>query len=72
MGNFMGSRRFVTLEGVVTFVGDHSLRFREDEAAHEIVIPISQIEDIQGVEVGDTQIAVTAWIVAKLEEEGRR
>lgn len=66
------NRRFVTIEGVVKSVGDRSLWFRETDAAHDICIPLSQIEDAVRVEKGDTQINATSWILNKLEEEGKR
>lgn len=63
---------FVTLEGEVKRIGDKSLWFRETNAAHDICIPLSQIEEPNNVETGDAAINVTRWILQRLDDEGKR
>lgn len=68
----MAFGQYVTLEGVVKSVGEKALWFRETDAAHDLCIPLSQIEDALSIEKGDEQINVTRWILRKLEDEGKR
>ena len=65
-------QKFEEIEGVVRRIDEKSLWFRESDGAHEINIPLSQIENPDAVSVGDNFLSVTRWILRKLDEEGKR
>jgi hypothetical protein len=68
----MSGVRTEILEGAVQRVGERALWFREEGAAHDICIPLSQIENAESVAVGDLQVEVSKWLLNRLEEEGKR
>ena len=65
---------YETIEGLVTRIlpSGKALLFRENGAAHEICIPLSQIENGNEIALYETEIKVTCWLLNKLEEEGKR
>ncbi len=65
-------RMFEEIEGVVRRIDEKCLWFREFDGAHEIPIPLSQIENADAVSVGDNFISVKKWFLKKLDDEGRR
>jgi len=68
----MKPHSYETLEGLVQRIGEKALWFREDGAAHDICIPLSQVRDGEYVKVNDVQIDVTRWLLRKLDDEGKR